>query len=263
MRNPVLNILTILSLLTLCGVSAFVLTIFVNPDSMLNPFPPPTEAVGIVLPTDTPTPQSMPPTWTPQAVTVFVTVGPLAPSATPLFTPTTFVLPTYTATATPTETPTETPLPTDTSEPTSPPAPTKTKTPVPPAKVDLQLTNLLVTAGNASTSPVELDISVANVGTSKVTAKLTNAFTRTMTKITWTCVAATGVTCKGSSVKNVSSFSTTLTMSGGGTVTIHVVVNYTPSAPPKTFNTSAQINTSGNVIDVDPTNNALSAPIAP
>ena len=267
MRNPVLNILTILSLLTLCGVSAFVLTIFVNPDSMLNPFPPPTEAVGIVLPTDTPTPQSMPPTWTPQAVTVFVTVGPLAPSATPLFTPTTFVLPTYTATATPTETPTNTPLPTDTSippPPTSPPAPTKTKTPVPPANVDLQLTDLIVDpASNASTSPVVLDISVSNVGTSKVTAKLTNTFTRTMTKITWTCVAATGVTCKGSSAKNVSSFSTSLTMSGGGTVTIHVVVDYTPSAPPKTFNTSAQISTSGNVIDIDKTNNAKSASIAP
>jgi hypothetical protein len=263
MRNPVLNILTILSLLCLCGVSAFVLTIFVNPDSALNPFPPPTEPAALVLPTDTPTVQSMPPTWTPQSATSAATIIPLAPSATPLFTPTTFTLPTYTPTATPTETPTETPLPTDTEEPpepTSPPAPTKTPKPI---KVDLQLTDLLVTAGNASTSPVELDISVANVGTSKVTAKLTNNFTRKMTKITWTCVAATGVTCKGSSAKNVSSFSTTLTMSGGGTVTLHVVVNFTPSAPPKTFNTSAQINGSGNVVDVDATNNAKSTSIAP
>jgi hypothetical protein len=263
MRNPVLNILTILSLLTLCGVSAFVLTIFVNPDSALNPFPPPTEPAALVLPTDTPTPQSMPPTWTPGPGVASATVAPLALTATPSFTPTTFVLPTYTPTATPTETPTETPLPTDTEvppEPTNPPAPTKTPKPI---KVDLKIADFVVTAGNASTSPVELDISVANVGTSKVSASLSNAFTRKMTKITWTCVGATGVTCKGGSAKSVSSFSTSLTLSGGGTVTIHVVANFTPSAPPKAFNTSTQINPSGNVVDVDPTNNAMSTSIAP
>ena len=262
MRNPVLNILTILSLLSLCGVSAFVLTVYFNPDSALNPFPPPTMPAGIVLPTETPTPQSMPPTWTPAPGTASPTTQALAPSSTPLASSTSFVLPTYTPTATATETPTETPTITETPvppEPTNTKVPTKVPTPV---NVDLQVVSL-TQGGNASESPVTLDISLKENRTTKVSAKFTNTFTRKMTKIVWTCVGATGVTCKGGTINNASGFSTSLTFSGGGTVTIHVVANYTVPAVPKAFNTSAEINGSGNVKDVDPGNNAQSASFAP
>jgi len=122
MRNPVLNILTLIALLALCGVSAIVLNVFFNPDSALNPFPPPTLPVGIVLPSETPTPQKMPPTWTPGPGTI-IPGNALAPSSTPLASPTGFILPTSTPTPTPTSTftitttavpPTNTPSPSNT-----------------------------------------------------------------------------------------------------------------------------------------------------
>lgn len=80
------NLLTVLMLLaTLCVVVVF-MSVFINPNSGWNFFPPATLPPAIALPTLTPTPrQILPPTWTP------------VPSITPTWTPT--------ATMPPTETP--------------------------------------------------------------------------------------------------------------------------------------------------------------
>ena len=62
----VLNILTILVLLTTLCVGGIFLMIFLNPQSSLNPFPPPT--IPSLIPTATVIPTSsvkLPPTWTP------------------------------------------------------------------------------------------------------------------------------------------------------------------------------------------------------
>jgi hypothetical protein len=95
------------------------LTIFINPQMPLNPFPPPREGEG-ASPTPTRTPEgaaTFPPTWTPTH------------TATPTDTP----VPTDTPTVT--STPTDTPTPTFTATATRPPAPpptaTSTHTPIP------------------------------------------------------------------------------------------------------------------------------------
>jgi hypothetical protein len=85
------------------------LTIFINPQMPLNPFPPPREG-GAASPTPTRTPEgaaTFPPTWTPTH------------TATPTDTPV------------PTDTPTVTATPTDTATPTF--TPTATRPPAPPA----------------------------------------------------------------------------------------------------------------------------------
>jgi hypothetical protein len=74
----ILSVLVILSALCLGG--AF-MTIFLNPQSSLNPFPPPT--LPVLIPTATVTPTSgvqLPPTWTP--------TPPLPPTNTPTLEPT-------------------------------------------------------------------------------------------------------------------------------------------------------------------------------
>jgi hypothetical protein len=86
--NMVWNILTILSLVSICCVVSAVTIIFINPNSSLNPFPPPTANPALFTPTPT--------------VTLRFT---LIPS----WTPTTTEMP---ATATPTIYPTNTPIPT-------------------------------------------------------------------------------------------------------------------------------------------------------
>ena len=95
------------------------LTIFINPQMPLNPFPPPRK-VGVASPTPTRTPEAgatFPPTWTPTH------------TATPTDTP----LPTDTPTVTPTATNTPTPTftPTATRTPAPPPTATRTHTPTP------------------------------------------------------------------------------------------------------------------------------------
>ncbi|MDD5466744.1 MAG: hypothetical protein PHS96_02950 [Anaerolineales bacterium] len=86
------NLLTILMLLaTVCVVAVF-LSVFIDPHSALNLFPPPTLPPAIALPTLTPTPrQVLPPTWTPlPSITPTSLPTPtLAPTETPfpLFTP--------------------------------------------------------------------------------------------------------------------------------------------------------------------------------
>lgn len=118
----------------------FAVSIFTNPYSALNPFPPPTIAPTMVVPTSTATLRVLPATWTPTPMpgsgeqrstatliptnTLFV-VYTFTPSFTPTLTPTT--------TRTPTATPTKTSTPTETVPPTNTPLPTETLAPPPSA----------------------------------------------------------------------------------------------------------------------------------
>jgi len=110
----VFNILTIVTLLvTVCLCVAF-LSIMVNPNSTLNPFPPPTPIPPLVLPTATWTPLQLPATWTPKATVEPSETWTPQPSVTPgvIDTPITLPSPTSQFTATITPKPTATPKPT-------------------------------------------------------------------------------------------------------------------------------------------------------
>ena len=100
------NTLTGVTILASLGVGAVFLMIFLNPNSSLNLFPPPTSPPALALPTFTPTPREvLPPTWTPLPTTEPTATETFQPSSTPappatetpfaLFTPT---LPGQTAT---------------------------------------------------------------------------------------------------------------------------------------------------------------------
>jgi len=80
------NILTILMLVAiLCVISVFFL-IFVDPNSDLNPFPPPTLFPSMAVPTITVTPRfTLVPSWTPTNALEQITNTP-GPTHTPLFT---------------------------------------------------------------------------------------------------------------------------------------------------------------------------------
>lgn len=96
------NLLTLLMLLMTCCVALVYLTIYLDPYSNLNLFPPPTPLQAVQMPTSTPTPlQILPPTWT----------------ASPTLTPLPTITPTFTPTSTPTEVPTATEIPTPTPLP--------------------------------------------------------------------------------------------------------------------------------------------------
>ncbi len=59
------NVLTIFVLLGALLACVFQLVIFTNPHTALNPLPPPDVPLALVLPSSTPTPKVLPPTWTP------------------------------------------------------------------------------------------------------------------------------------------------------------------------------------------------------
>ena len=110
----IFNALTAVALLASVCLCLFFLTIFVNPNSALNPFPPPTAIAALQLPTATWTPIQLPATWTPT-----VTIEPSAtwtpgPSVTPGVVSTSAVLPAATSlfTASVTPRPSATPKPT-------------------------------------------------------------------------------------------------------------------------------------------------------
>ncbi len=85
------NILTVVVLLATLCVGGVFLTILVNPNAGINPFPPPTLPPTLALDTPTPTPkQILPPTWTPTPL-----------PATETSTPTATLAPAVIATATP------------------------------------------------------------------------------------------------------------------------------------------------------------------
>ncbi len=87
------NILTVLVLLSVVCLGGYFLLIFINPQSGLNPFPPPTLPVAMQLPTQTPTPRGvLPPTWTPEPTNPPTETPTPRPSATLPPTPTFFSL---------------------------------------------------------------------------------------------------------------------------------------------------------------------------
>ncbi|RLD11129.1 MAG: hypothetical protein DRI56_01620 [Chloroflexota bacterium] len=123
------NVLTLLVLAAACIIAVVSLTIFVNPQSGFNLFPPPTMPSLIRSATPTPTPKHvLPPTWTPTPEPTSTTVPTVTASNTPTLTPT--ELP-----------PTETPQPTATieAEPTSEEEPTSEVEPTAETEQSFQL----------------------------------------------------------------------------------------------------------------------------
>ncbi len=129
MKPAVWNILSIIVILATCALLGIYASVFANPYSALNPFPPPTQVPPLVLPSATATLRSLPPTWTATPANGAQQQPELAPSSTGLPTATGFVLPSFTPTATFTNTPTSTPTVTNTPKPTL--TPTKTPKPKP------------------------------------------------------------------------------------------------------------------------------------
>jgi hypothetical protein len=85
-RNDIFwNLLTVITLLASVALIGVLLMIYSNPFISINPFPPPTMPVLIMVPTSTATPVVLPATWTP---TVGATETPLPPTPTPEILPT-------------------------------------------------------------------------------------------------------------------------------------------------------------------------------
>jgi hypothetical protein len=107
-RKPVIwNILTILVLLVTCYLAYFFMTIFINPHSASNPFPPVALPTLYQTPTPTPTIIALPATWTPTETT-----SPLATRTKASTWTSVPLVVTPSITMTPTETPTGTITPT-------------------------------------------------------------------------------------------------------------------------------------------------------
>lgn len=138
MKDTIWNFLTVMTLLVTLLLGIVFLQIFYNPNSALNPFAPPPLPELIVLPSPTATLRSLPQVWTntPSGGVVLPdeATATLRPSSTPLSSPTSFILstwtPTPTNTATPTNTFTPTLTPTQTLTSTVTMTPTETLTPM-------------------------------------------------------------------------------------------------------------------------------------
>ncbi len=137
MKDTVWNLLSIIVLLVAGLATIFLLILFTNPYSFLNPLPPGELPPLQVLPTSTATLKQLPGIWTSTAMDGAAPALELTatkrPSSTPLPTSTGFRLPTatFTATQTPTstQTPTVTPTPTRTATATNTTTYTPTNTP--------------------------------------------------------------------------------------------------------------------------------------
>jgi hypothetical protein len=91
--NVIWNVLTILVLVSAVCLAGGFLIIFLNPNSSLNPFPPPLLPDVLAMPTASPTPRSvLPPTWTPAPTLEPTATFTPRPSSTPLPTETPFSL---------------------------------------------------------------------------------------------------------------------------------------------------------------------------
>ena len=99
--NMVWNILTILSLVSICCVVSAVTIIFINPNSNLNPFPPPTMNPALWTPTPTVTLRfKLIPSWTPTSTAIPATeTSTPVPTNTPEATNSMVEIPTATETA--------------------------------------------------------------------------------------------------------------------------------------------------------------------
>lgn len=101
--SVILNLLTIFTLLAFLGVVCYFSSVFINPYSALNPFPPPTRTATYSPPTDTP--ESLiilPPTWTGTPTTQPTETNTPEPTPTQTVTPSQYILsPTPSMTLTP------------------------------------------------------------------------------------------------------------------------------------------------------------------
>ncbi len=105
-RERVINMMTALVLLCVICLTAGFVTIFKNPYSFINPFPPPALPTPLSLPTASPTSKmALPPTWTATATLESTATETQRPTATIPHTPTTFSLVTPSPTATATDPP--------------------------------------------------------------------------------------------------------------------------------------------------------------
>jgi hypothetical protein len=90
-RDLIWNLLTIFTLLMVMIACSLFVLVYQSPTSAMNPFPPPTMPVAMILPTSTATPIKLPPTWTPEPTsTATITSTPeasLTPQATSTATP--------------------------------------------------------------------------------------------------------------------------------------------------------------------------------
>jgi hypothetical protein len=154
MKISIWDILSVLALLGTFAIILVALTIFSNPNSGFNPFPPPTAPAPIVLPTATATLRSLPPTWTATAEGG-VSAGGETPRITSTLPPTStqFVLYTFTPTNTPTVTPTSTSTPTSTPTITRTPTVTRTPSLTPTRTNTLEPTNTSTTAPTFTNTP--------------------------------------------------------------------------------------------------------------
>ena len=148
MKTSLWDLLSIVALLGIVILVIIFMTIFTDPYSAVNPFPPPTQPAALATPTNpptiTPTQFVFPATWT-QTLSLDQTLTPgyyltstlipsgtlyvlssFTPSVTPSNTPTATLTPTPTRTET--TTPTQTKYPTDTLYPTYTKLPTSTRT---------------------------------------------------------------------------------------------------------------------------------------
>jgi hypothetical protein len=137
MKPRTWDILSILGLVSICCLGVVFTSIAMNPNSSLNPFPPPTMPALLDLPSSTPTLRSLPSTWTPTSPDSGNSV---LPTQTLPPTRTGWVMPTFTST--PTNTPTRTNTPTITKTPTETrrPSATRTKKPTDTESPDLTAT---------------------------------------------------------------------------------------------------------------------------
>ena len=122
------NILTIIILALTALMCLFVLFIFIDPQSGLNLFAPPTLPPLMSLPSSTPTLRKLPPSWTPGTGPEIVETVSLKASSTMAETNTPVPFNTFTNTPTRTNTPTNTPTPTNTATITPTATTTKTQT---------------------------------------------------------------------------------------------------------------------------------------
>ncbi len=130
MKNAFWNVLSFFVFMSIIAVIAVFGLIFLNPYSQLNPFPPPTVPVALILPSSTPTYQQLPPTWTPGSGDQQMIQPDLKPSSTPFSSeqPVVIVMPSRTSFPTATNTPTATITPTRTPAVSNTPSITPNKT---------------------------------------------------------------------------------------------------------------------------------------
>jgi hypothetical protein len=258
MKFSVWDALSILTLMGLCVVGIVVATIFANPASAFNPFPPPTLPASIVLPSNTPTAVFMPPTWTP------VGFGPktleTVASQTPLPSATGFVLPSYTPTFTVTPSPTETETPTPTV-PTHTPAPSSThkpsRTPT-PYRVDLSIDS--VSPNVSPPGSLTVLIVVSNNGTNRVSsASFSNTLPKTLTGVT---CKISGFSCKTVLSGSVKKSTASLKLDPGASVTITITAGI-PATVTSSFKDVASIYPPSSETDIDLGNNQSSSTVTP